>query len=70
VKHLYSVSALVIEAPESERITAPKTSVRFWGGTQQIFGAVPEDLLGGAGKPEDAKRFALLFLLPQPVRPQ
>jgi hypothetical protein len=25
------------------------------GGTQEIFGAVSEDLLGGAGKAEDAK---------------
>jgi len=35
--------------------TAPKASGCFLGGTQEIFGAVSEDLLGGAGKAEDAK---------------
>jgi hypothetical protein len=35
--------------------TAPKVSGCFLGGTQEIFGAVSEDLLGGAGKAEDAK---------------
>ena len=35
--------------------TAPKASGCFLGGTQEIFGAVSEDFLGGAGKAEDAK---------------
>jgi hypothetical protein len=35
--------------------TAPKASVCFLGGTQEIFGAFSEDLLGGTGKAEDAK---------------
>src|SRR5713226_8151026 len=35
--------------------TAPKASGCFWGGTQEIFSAVSEDLLGGAGKAEAAK---------------
>jgi hypothetical protein len=35
--------------------TAPKASGNFLGGTQEIFGAVSEDLLGGAGKAENAK---------------
>ena len=35
--------------------TAPNASGCFWGGTQEIFGAVSEDLLGGTGKAEDAK---------------
>ena len=35
--------------------TAPKASGCFLGGTQEIFGAVSEDLLGGTGKAEDAK---------------
>jgi hypothetical protein len=35
--------------------TAPKASGCFLGGTQEIFGAVSGDLLGGAGKAEDAK---------------
>src|SRR6266850_797498 len=35
--------------------TAPKVSGCFLGGTQEIFGAVSEDLLGGAGKAEDMK---------------
>jgi hypothetical protein len=35
--------------------TAPKASGCFLGGTQEIFIAVSEDLLGGAGKAEDAK---------------
>ena len=35
--------------------TAPKASGCFLGGTQEIFGVVSEDLLGGAGKAEDAK---------------
>jgi len=35
--------------------SAPKASGCFWGGTQEIFGAVSEDLLGGTGKAEDAK---------------
>jgi len=35
--------------------TAPKASGCFLGGTQKIFGAVSEDLLGGTGKAEDAK---------------
>jgi tetratricopeptide (TPR) repeat protein len=34
---------------------APKASGCFLGGTQEIFGAVSEDLLGGNGKAEDAK---------------
>src|SRR5260370_27717720 len=34
---------------------APKASGCFLGGTQEIFGAVSEDLLGGTGKAEDAK---------------
>ena len=35
--------------------TAPKASGCFLGGTQEIFGAVSEDLLGGTGKAEDVK---------------
>ena len=35
--------------------TAPKASGCFLGGTQEIFGAVSKDLLGGTGKAEDAK---------------
>src|SRR5208283_903291 len=35
--------------------TAPKASGCFLGGTQEIFGAGSEDLLGGTGKAEDAK---------------
>ena len=35
--------------------TAPNASGCFLGGTQEIFGAVSEDLLGGTGKAEDAK---------------
>ena len=35
--------------------TAPKASGCFLGGTQTIFNAVSEDLLGGTGKAEDAK---------------
>jgi hypothetical protein len=35
--------------------TAPKASGCFLGGTQEIFGAVSEDLLGGTGKAEAAK---------------
>ena len=35
--------------------TAPKASGCFLGGTQEIFGSVSEDLLGGTGKAEDAK---------------
>src|SRR5205809_5446146 len=35
--------------------TAPKASGCFLGRTQEIFGAVSEDLLGGTGKAEDAK---------------
>jgi hypothetical protein len=35
--------------------TAPKASGCFLGGTQEIFVAVSEDLLGGTGKAEDAK---------------
>ena len=35
--------------------TAPKASGCFLGGTQEIIGAVSEDLLGGTGKAEDAK---------------
>ena len=35
--------------------TAPKASGCFLGGTQEIFGAVSGDLLGGTGKAEDAK---------------
>jgi hypothetical protein len=35
--------------------TAPKASGCFLGGTQEIFIAVLEDLLGGTGKAEDAK---------------
>jgi hypothetical protein len=35
--------------------TAPKASGCFLGGTQETFGAVSEDLLGGTGKAEDAK---------------
>src|ERR1700686_3272996 len=35
--------------------SAPKASGCFLGGTQEIFGAVSEDLLGGAVKAEDAK---------------
>jgi hypothetical protein len=35
--------------------TAPKASGCFLGGTQEILGAVSGDLLGGAGKAEDAK---------------
>ena len=35
--------------------TAPKASGCFLGGTQKIFCAVSEDLLGGTGKAEDAK---------------
>src|SRR5260370_30103360 len=34
---------------------APKASGCFLGGTQEIFGAVSEDLLGGTGKAEGAK---------------
>src|SRR5260370_26901195 len=34
---------------------APKASGCFLGGTQEIFGAVSEDLLGGTAKAEDAK---------------
>src|SRR6267154_4440705 len=50
-----SVSALVIGAPGLRVDTAPKASGCFLGGTQEIFGAVSEDLLGGTGKAEDAK---------------
>ena len=50
-----SVSALVIGAPARRVDTAPKASGCFLGGTQEIFGAVSEDLLGGTGKAEDAK---------------
>jgi hypothetical protein len=40
----------------SERAdSAPKASVCISGGTQEIFIAVSEDLLGGTGKAEDAK---------------
>ena len=35
--------------------TAPKASGCFLGGTQKIFSAASEDLLGGTGKAEDAK---------------
>ena len=35
--------------------TAPKASGCFLGGTQQVFGAVSQDLLGGAAKAEGAK---------------
>jgi hypothetical protein len=35
--------------------TAPKASGCFLGGTQEIFGGVSEELLGGAAKAEDAK---------------
>ena len=35
--------------------TALKASGCFLGGTQEIFGAVSEDFLGGAGKAEDVK---------------
>src|SRR5260370_34012260 len=35
--------------------TAPKASGCFLGGTQEIFGGLSEDLLGGTGKAEDAK---------------
>jgi hypothetical protein len=49
------VSALVIGAPGSEWITAPKASGCFLGGTQEIFDVVLEDLLGGTGKAEDVK---------------
>ena len=35
--------------------TAPKASGCFSGGTQEIFAAVLQDLLGGTGKAEDAK---------------
>jgi len=35
--------------------TAPKASDCFLGGTQEIFDAVLEDLLGGTGKAEDVK---------------
>jgi hypothetical protein len=35
--------------------TAPKASGCFLGGTQEIFGGVSGDLLGGTGKAEDAK---------------
>jgi hypothetical protein len=35
--------------------TAPKASGCFLGGTQEIFGAVSEELLGGTGKAEAAK---------------
>jgi hypothetical protein len=35
--------------------SAPKASVCISGGTQEIFIAVLEDLLGGTGKAEDAK---------------
>jgi hypothetical protein len=34
---------------------APKASVCFLGGAQEIFDGVSEGLLGGAGKAEDAK---------------
>jgi len=34
--------------------TAPKVSGCFLGGTQEIFGGVSEDLLGGTGKAEAA----------------
>ncbi len=50
-----SVSALVIGAPGKRVDTAPKASGCFLGGTQEIFGAVSQDLLGGTGKTEDAK---------------
>src|SRR6266403_684733 len=35
--------------------TAPKASGCFLGGTQEIFGAIAEHLLGGTGKAEAAK---------------
>jgi len=35
--------------------TAPKASGCILGGTQEIFIALSEDLLGGTGKAEDAK---------------
>jgi hypothetical protein len=35
--------------------TAPKASGCFLGGTQEIFGVVSRDLLGGTGKAEAAK---------------
>jgi hypothetical protein len=35
--------------------TTPKASGCFLGGTQEIFGVVSEDCLGGTGKAEDAK---------------
>jgi len=35
--------------------TAPKASGCFLGGTQEIFGSISRDLLGGTGKAEDAK---------------
>src|SRR5882762_6826998 len=50
-----SVSALVIGAPGMRVDTAPKASGCFFGGTQEIFGAVSEDLLGGTAKAEDAE---------------
>jgi len=34
---------------------APKASVCFLGGAQEIFDDISEDLLGGTGKAEDAK---------------
>jgi len=49
------VSALVIGAPGLRVDTAPKASGCFLGGTQEIFGVVSEDLLGGTGKAEEAK---------------
>jgi hypothetical protein len=55
VHDLCSISALVIGAPGKRVDTAPKASGCFLGGTQEIFGGVSEDLLGGTGKAEDAK---------------
>jgi hypothetical protein len=49
------VSALVIGATRKRVDTAPKVSGCFLGGTQETFGVVSKDLLGGTGKAEDAK---------------
>jgi len=37
------------------KVLATKASGCFLGGTQEIFGGVSEDLLGGIGKAEDAR---------------
>jgi hypothetical protein len=49
-----SASALVIGHPEASGYCSQSERL-LCGRTQEIFGAVSEDLLGGTGKAEDVK---------------